>query len=95
MWIKEREGKKWLQKREKGRKSAQKGGKNGKRRCGKRVDGRCGTMWKKRGDVEKKNRGELLSARRTGEKKDRKGDFHRNIHNVENPFPGSRQFYMP
>lgn len=65
MWIKEREGKKWLQKREKGRKSAQKGGKTGKGRCGKRVDERCGTVWKKRGDVEKKTG---RSERRYGER---------------------------
>ena len=95
MWITGRNGKEWLQKRESGRKRAQKGGKNGKRRCGKRVDGRCGKMWKKRGDVEKKNRGSFAPHGERVKKKDRKGEFHRNIHNVENPFPGSRQFYMP
>ena len=95
MWITGRKGKEWLQKREKGRKSAQKGGKTGKGRCGKRVDERCGTVWKKRGDVEKKTG---RSERRYGErekKKDGKGEFHRNIHNVEKTFPGYRHFYMP
>ena len=53
MWITGRNGKEWLQKRESGRKRAQKGGKNGKRRCGKRVDGRCGTLWNNWGNVDK------------------------------------------
>ena len=53
-------------------------------RCGKR-----GGMWRKKTGGSFAPHGERVK------KKDRKGDFHRNIHNVENPFPGSRQFYMP
>ena len=52
----------------------------------------CG---KRGGDVEKKTG---RSERRYGErekKKDGKGEFHRNIHNVEKTFPGYRHFYMP
>ena len=59
----------------------------------------CGrALWndvEKEGGCGEKKQGERRAARRTREKKDEKGEFHRNIHNVENTFPGSRQFYMP
>lgn len=94
-----------MDKRERGAKMAAKAGK-GAEKCAKRRKDRKRAMWKacgralwnaveKEGGCGEKKQEDLSAARRTREKKDGKGEFHRNIHNVEKSFPGYRHFYMP
>ena len=78
----------------------------GAEKCAKRRKDRKRAMWKacgralwnsveKEGGCGEKNRGSFAPHGERVKKKDRKGEFHRNIHNVEKTFPGYRHFYMP